>query len=206
MIHWLDNVISIDTETTGLSEKAEIVEIAAVHYYQGRKVREWSTFCMPVLAKKDDPDVVRALEVNKIEWDYLVYNAFTFRKQVDRIYEELSDVVWVAHNMEFDLRMIRSEFKRQGRDLAFPHVAVCTKLLDCLFNPGQNSYKLVDVAQRWHVPQVDAHRALVDAQVCGQVFVNMIAAGRLPPTMEEGTRLLQEGERAWRNRPRFGRR
>jgi len=200
MTHWLDNIIAIDTETTGLSDKAEIVEIAAVHYYQGRKVREWSTFCMPCDAKKDDPDVVKALEINKIEWDWLMRNAYTFRKQVDLIYGELSDVVWVAHNIEFDLRMIRNEFRRQGRDLQFPHIAICTKLLDCVFNPGQPSYKLVDVAKRWSVAQEDAHRALVDAQVCGQVFVNMVAAGRLPPTMEEGARLLQEGERLWRNR------
>lgn len=201
-MEWADAFISFDTETTGLDSKAEILELGVVHYYKGQRVREWSTFFTPQNAKKDDPDVLKAMEINHITWDMLK-GAPTFKEVAEQIECEMSELVWVAHNAEFDIRMLDQEFKRLGGYMGFkPKVVACTKALDFYLNPKQKGYKLGDVCERWKVMQSGAHRAIVDAQACGDVFYRMVQTGKLPETMEQADALVKTAEQSWKKRPR----
>lgn len=201
---WQDDVIlAFDTETTGLKSDAEIVELGVVHYYRGNQVREWSSFFMPRFAKRDDPDVMKAMEINKIDWEELLIRAPTFRKMCEDVQKELSEAVWVAHNAEFDVRMISQEYKRLETEQRHPpRLVLCTKLLDFMINPGQSSYKLEAVAQRWGVMQLGAHRAVVDAKTCGEILARMIRIKDLPKDIEGMQAFMKEADKKWRSRPK----
>jgi len=200
---WYDVVIAFDTETTGLKSDAEIVELGVVHYYKGKKVREWSSFFCPRFADRNNPDVQKAMQVNGIDWDKLLTHAPTFRKMAEAVEAEMSEAVWVAHNADFDVRMLRQEFARLERPMAFqPELVLCTKNLDFVLSPGQAGYKLENVAKRWGVVQDGAHRAIVDAQACGDVLAKMIESGKLPEDPLQAQTLVKEGDAKWRSRPK----
>lgn len=195
---WWDAVIAFDTETTGLKSDAEIVELAVVHYYKGKRVREWSSFFCPQSANKDNPDVQKALEINKISWDELV-GAPSFASMMDQVESEMSEAVWVAHNAEFDMRMLRQEYSRGARTMRLPpQLVLCTKNLDCVLSPGKSGYKLADVTARWGVPQDGAHRAVVDARACGDVLAKMVESGKLPEALTHAREMVKTGEEKWR--------
>jgi len=198
-----DDFLAFDTETTGLSSSAEVIELGVAYYHRGVKVRSWNSFFCPVVSKKEDPNVQEALKVNGIEWEWLLYNAYTFRKKVEEIEREMSEVIWVAHNADFDMRMLRQEFQRLDRKPSFePQFVFCTRFLDVYLSPNQPGYKLQDVCARWGVTQQGAHRAVVDAEACGQVFVNMLGSGRLPYDVGQAHSFVKTGEQQWKNRPR----
>lgn len=197
---WWDAVIAFDTETTGLKADAEIVELGVVHYYKGQRAREWSSFFCPQNADRNNPDVQKALEVNQISWDDLV-GAPSFVSMMEQVESEMSEAVWVAHNAEFDMRMLRQEFSRCSRVLRFPpQLVLCTKNLDYVLNPGNAGYKLADVTNRWGVKPDGAHRATVDARACGDVLAKMVESGKLPDDLTRAREMVKTGDVKWRAR------
>ena len=197
-----DVVIAWDTETTGLGSDAEVIELGVVTYYKGQKIKEWSSFFCPRWAKPSDPNVAKALEINQINFDMLIGHAPTFTKMAEQVAAEMSEAIWVAHNSSFDERMLSYEFKRLGLPVPKPQLAICTKNLDYILSPGQPGYKLGQVSERWGVVPGGAHRAVWDAQACGDVFAKMVETGRLPDEMEKVGSMMKTAEQQWKSRPK----
>ena len=76
--------------------------------------------------------------------------------------------VMVAHNAEFDYRMIRTEFKRLGFE--FERQSLCTVDLAQKLIPDLPSYKLGKLVRSLGIPISDAHRAHGDAQATVELF------------------------------------
>ena len=74
----------------------------------------------------------------------------------------------VAHNAEFDYRMIRTEFKRLGFE--FERQSLCTVDLAQKLIPDLPSYKLGKLVRSLGIPISDAHRAHGDAQATVELF------------------------------------
>lgn len=172
----LDTFIAIDVETSGFGKDAQILELGVVHFWKGKVVRRWSSLVCPLGLSFEDEGVKRALAVNQIPIESLMYQAFTFKKTSPRLELEIGEPLWVSQNAAFEDRMLRQEYARLGHaDLPVrPELHVCTKELDLLLNPGIKGHKLEDLASRWGVEFKPTHRALEDAEACGHIFARML--------------------------------
>lgn len=194
---WFDGWVSIDTETTGLGSSARIVEVAAVTFEGGKPVREWSSLLFPEGVDWDDKNVQKALEVNKLTLAELRGKP-SFADILPDLLVEIAHPVLVAHNAEFDERMVNQELARLGRPVLKPELLICTKNLANKLNGGRPGNKLEQAAQRFGIPQSDAHRAVVDARVCGLILAEMHRRALLPTNDEAMKTLCVQSAAQWR--------
>jgi DNA polymerase III epsilon subunit-like protein len=197
----LDRYVAFDTETSGLGEDARIVEITLA-LFESRNdappapVDTWSQLLWPGDIAWDDAGVKRALEVNHLTREDL-FDKPTFQLIFPELCQRFAAApVWVAHNTEFDMRMLRQERLRLPGETAKlvprPEAVLDTMLLDLVLNEGYLKRRLDCVAPRWGVTLDGAHRAAADAVCCGQILSAMLP--KLPETMDE-LRELQGGAR-----------
>lgn len=197
--------VAFDTETTGLDGSARIIEIACVLFENGEIVEDWSTLICPEDVDWNDENVKKALAVNQIDPSSLVGKP-TFAQTLDRInFAFDASPVWVAHNAEFDLRMLNQEhrryhqtdfpFSRPGEDM----YCFCTKLLSRSLHPLERGHRLQETASRWGVVQDGAHRASSDAITCGRIL-DAMSKGRLPDDVMQVNELQKQAGSTGRRR------
>ena len=78
-----------------------------------------------------------------------------------RIIEITENCLIVAHNTDFDYRILRTEFKRLGYN--FERNSLCTISLSQQLLPDMKSYKLGKLVRSLGIPISDRHRAQGDA-------------------------------------------
>lgn len=91
-----------------------------------------------------------------------------FYEVAKRIVEITEDCIIVAHNSEFDYRILRTEFKRLG--FGFKRETLCTVELSKQLIPGQPSYSLGKLTRSLGIPVSDRHRANGDAMATVKLF------------------------------------
>jgi DNA polymerase-3 subunit epsilon len=98
----------------------------------------------------------------------MLKNAPKFYEVAKRIVEITEDCIVVAHNSQFDYRILRTEFKRLG----FPFVrkTLCTVELSKQLIPDQASYSLGKLTRALGIPVSDRHRANGDAMATVKLF------------------------------------
>lgn len=199
---WGDSFVSFDTETTGLGSEARIVEIAFVRFEKGEIAEKWESFLKPEGVKWEDPNVQKALEVNQIKREQLD-GAPSFMDVFHHVAAHLRGVdVWVAHNAEFDLRMLDQEYKahKQASFPILPKLCLCTKLLSSQIHPSEKKHNLQFVAPRWGVQQDGAHRAASDAITCGRILHAMLVKNALPSERSEVEEFHKQASVAWNSK------
>jgi DNA polymerase III epsilon subunit-like protein len=104
--------------------------------------------------------------------DEQLAKARPFAEVADVVSKWLSDKVVVCHNAQFDIQFLDSEFRRLNRETQFPN------LIDTLTMARQNyelaSYSLLSIADAFHIPVKNAHRALDDAHTARSIFFAMM--------------------------------
>jgi DNA polymerase-3 subunit epsilon len=85
-----------------------------------------------------------------------------------RIIEMTNDCVLVAHNADFDYRILRTEFRRLGYD--FNVKTLCTVELSKKLLPEQPSHSLGKLVRALGIPMADRHRASGDAMATVKLF------------------------------------
>ena len=99
----------VDVETTGGKFNEEGITEIAIYRFDGTKiVDQFSSLVNP--QREIQPFVQRLTGINS----KMLVNAPKFFEVAKRIVEITEDAVLVAHNAEFDYRIIRTEFKRLG--------------------------------------------------------------------------------------------
>lgn len=150
-----DEVVIVDTETTGLSSTSRIVEIGALHVRGGAVVAQFQTLVDP-----EEPIPRMVVRVHGIT-DAMVRGA---PKAGDAIASWLKFVggrPLVAHNASFDHRMFAQEMARVG--LARPGLSFwCSKRLAKAAFPTAPGYGLAALASWLKLPSPPAHRAVAD--------------------------------------------
>ncbi len=91
-----------------------------------------------------------------------------FYEVAKRIIEITEDCIIVAHNSEFDYRILRTEFKRLGFE--YKRETLCTVELSKLLIPDQPSYSLGKLTRSLGIPVSDRHRANGDAMATVKLF------------------------------------
>lgn len=208
--------VSFDCETTGLSETARVIELGLVLFDgDGRVVDRFSSLINPGPGFNwDDPGVKKALEVNGLTVSQIVGcnpvineqgvdDGFPTAPSFGEVWERIPAAYWqagcwVAHNAQFDVKMLMRECSLLG--VAFePPPVFCSQMLEAFLCPEVKGWKLVEVAGRRGIEfEGDAHRADVDAKVCGDIFMQMI--DQLPDDIEGAVSQMREAEQAWQKR------
>lgn len=96
-----------------------------------------------------------------------------FFEVAKRIVEITEECIVVAHNAEFDYRILRTEFSRLGFD--FKRKSLCTVELAKQLIPEQVSYSLGKLTRALGIPVSDRHRAAGDALATVKLFKMLLA-------------------------------
>lgn len=146
----------VDIETTGGSAKSEKITEIALYIHDGEKIiDEFTTLINP---EKPIPYFISSLTGIT---DEMVEDAPKFYEVARRLVELTEDKIIVGHNVSFDYRFIRSEFKSLGYD--FTRNNLCTLQLSRKLFPGHRSYSLGNICHDLGIEIESRHRAAGDA-------------------------------------------
>ncbi|MCK8524011.1 exonuclease domain-containing protein [Aquimarina sp. D1M17] len=153
----------LDIETTGGKYNEEGITEIAIYKFDGQKVVD--QFISLVNPERPiQPFVANLTGIN----NDMLRNAPKFYEVAKRIVEITTNCVVVAHNANFDYRILRTEFSRLGFD--FERHSLCTVELSKKLIPDQKSYSLGKLVRGLGIPLSDRHRANGDAQATVKLF------------------------------------
>lgn len=153
----------LDIETTGGKYNEEGITEIAIHKFDGHQVVD--QFISLVNPEKEiQPFVVNLTKIN----NQMLESAPKFYEVAKRIIEITRDTVIVAHNAQFDYRILRTEFRRLGYN--FERKTLCTVDLSQQLIPEAESYSLGKLVRSLGIPVSDRHRANGDALATLKLF------------------------------------
>ena len=164
-------VVVFDTETTGCSRFDEICQIAAVEFVGGVRARSFSAYVCPTCEMNPWAEAVHGLSV-----DFLSEHGLAPEEAMRQFFEFLGgDVLLVAHNNRFDMRMLDIECRKFGLCFSPQGVETCDTLaLAKRLRPGLERYALAYLIDALGVDGVNSHDALDDALACAGVFFTLL--------------------------------
>lgn len=163
--------VAIDLETTDLSsEKAGIIEVGLARFEDGVLIDTWSSLLDP---EHPIPPIVTSITGIT---DDDVRGKPTFAHVRDEVVSFIGDAAIVGHNVTFDLDHLAAHGAEISRDVVFD-----TWPLSALLLQEFRSYSLEALARGLQLQHVDAHRALDDARVSGDLFVHLVHRMRQLP-------------------------
>lgn len=158
----------LDVETTGLDPLFgdRICEIAIIQGQGLRILSTWSQLINPERAMSPSAERVHGIT------DEMLQQAPPFREIANHVLNLLDQKLVVGHNVVFDLAFLYAELRRIERDpphiIALDTLTLARRILDL------SHYSLDQVCQALGIPFSVRHRALPDALVTHQVFVNLV--------------------------------
>lgn len=153
----------LDIETTGGQFNEEGITEIAIYKFDGHEiVDQFISLVNPEIPIQ--PFVVKLTGINNA----MLRSAPKFFELAKRIIEITNDCVLVAHNADFDYRILRTEFRRLGYD--FNVKTLCTVELSKRLLPEQKSHSLGKLVRALGIPMADRHRASGDAMATVKLF------------------------------------
>jgi DNA polymerase-3 subunit epsilon len=153
----------LDIETTGGQFNEEGITEIAIYKFDGHEiVDQFISLVNPEIPIQ--PFVVKLTGIN----NEMLRSAPKFFEIAKRIIEMTNDSVLVAHNADFDYRILRTEFRRLGYD--FNVKTLCTVALSQRLLPEQPSHSLGKLVRALGIPMADRHRASGDAMATVKLF------------------------------------
>jgi DNA polymerase-3 subunit epsilon len=153
----------LDIETTGGQFNEEGITEIAIYKFDGHEiVDQFISLVNPEIPIQ--PFVVKLTGIN----NEMLRSAPKFFEVAKRIIEMTNDCVLVAHNADFDYRILRTEFRRLGYD--FNIKTLCTVALSQRLLPEQPSHSLGKLVRALGIPMADRHRASGDAMATVKLF------------------------------------
>ena len=153
----------VDLEATGGKFNEESIIEIAIYKFDGVSITD--QFISLVNPEKEIHPYVEKLTGISSK---MLKTAPKFHEIAKRVIEITSDSVLVAHNAQFDYRILQLEFKRLGFD--FSMKSICTVILSQELLPKQESYKLGRLSRSLGIPIKDRHRASGDALATVELF------------------------------------
>ncbi|HSK88642.1 MAG TPA: exonuclease domain-containing protein, partial [Anaerolineales bacterium] len=166
----MQSIVSIDIETTGLSEERDaIIEIGAVKF-KGRRVEdEWSSLINP---NRHIPEFISGLTgISDVE----VRNAPRFHEVAPDLEAFVGDAPVIGHNVRFDL-----SFLQKAGLFAYNEVIDTYELASVLM-PTASRYNLGALGKQLGILLPATHRALDDARVTMAAFNRLFEIARELP-------------------------
>ncbi|MDB9954505.1 exonuclease domain-containing protein [Flavobacteriaceae bacterium] len=155
--------VVLDIETTGGKFNEEGITEIAIYKFDGHKIID--QFISLVNPERDiQPFVVNLTGINS----KMLRSAPKFYEVAKRIVEITEGCILVAHNAQFDYRILKTEFRRLGFD--FERENLCTVELSKQLIPDLPSYSLGKLVRSLGIPVSDRHRAAGDATATVKLF------------------------------------
>jgi len=177
----------LDIETTGGKYNEEGITEIAIHKFDGQKVVD--TFISLVNPEKDiQPFVVNLTGIN----NKMLRTAPKFHEVAKRIVEITEGTIVVAHNAQFDYRILRTEFRRLGFN--FERKTLCTVDLSKKLIPEAESHSLGKLVRSLGIPVSDRHRANGDALATLKLFKILLTKDMDKSIITHVTRSETHGE------------
>jgi len=153
----------LDIETTGGKYNEEGITEIAIYRFDGHKIVD--QFFSLVNPERDIQSfVVNLTGIN----NEMLQNAPKFHEVAKRIIEITKGCTIVAHNAQFDNRILTTEFDRLG--YSFDKNFLCTVELSKKLIPNLASYSLGKLMRSLGIPISDRHRAQGDAKATLMLF------------------------------------
>jgi len=163
------NFAVVDLETTGLYPNGadRVIEVAVINMdSRGKILNEYCTLINP----KRDVSMTQIHGISARD----VKNAPIFSEIAGDLLSLLAGAVFVAHNVNFDIRFIHSEFKRIGCYLPdFPHL--CTMQLAHKADSNIPSRRLGELCKYFNIELSQAHSALEDAKATAKLLITCLS-------------------------------
>ena len=172
----------LDIETTGGKYNEEGITEIAIYKYNGHEVVD--QFISLVNPERDiQPFVVNLTGINSS----MLRNAPKFYEVAKRIIEITEDCILVAHNAQFDYRILGMEFRRLGYE--YKRRSLCTVELAKDLIPDQPSYSLGKLVRSLGIPVTDRHRASGDALATVKLFKMLLDKDSTKTIVKKSIRL-----------------
>jgi DNA polymerase III epsilon subunit-like protein len=180
-----------DCETTGVRpDEDEIVSLALVLLDpDGAETGTFSSLVRPTRPIPPEATAVHGLN------DGDVAGAPPFARLSGRLLELLADRVFVAHNVRFDLPLLRHAFVAAGSNYR-PAAVACTLDVFRLLEPLAASHRLESICERHQISLAAAHHATSDV-LAAAALIRLVLAMDLAP---ESARLDQSAYLRLRSR------
>ncbi|MFH0993580.1 MAG: exonuclease domain-containing protein, partial [bacterium] len=160
--------VVFDIETTGLSVVYDsLIEIAGVKIKNGTVIGDFSTFIDPEKPINDFTTSLTGITNANVKGqpkiDAALADFYAFSK----------DAILVAHNADFDLGHIYTQYRRFGITLAEQPSIDTLTLAKALF-PDRQRYSLDSLCKFLKVTLNGHHRAINDAKATAEIFLHML--------------------------------
>lgn len=172
----------LDLETTGGKYNEEGVTEVAIYKFDGHKVVDQFIS----LVNPERPIQAFVVGLTGIN-NAMLRNAPKFYEVAKRIIEITQDCIVVAHNAQFDYRILQLEFDRLGYD--YQRKSLCTVELAQELLPGQESYSLGKLVRNLGIPITDRHRANGDALATVKLFKLLLTKDSKKTIIQEAVKL-----------------
>ncbi|WP_299485690.1 exonuclease domain-containing protein [uncultured Allomuricauda sp.] len=177
----------LDIESTGGKYNEEGIMEIAIHKFDGHKVVD--KFMSLVNPEREiQPFVVKLTGIN----NKMLRTAPKFHEVAKRIIEITDGTILVAHNAQFDYRILRTEFRRLGYD--FQRKTLCTVDLAKKLLPDAESHSLGKLVRSLGIPMSDRHRANGDAIATLKLFKLLLDKDSQKTIIKEVLREESQGE------------
>ena len=186
-----EDIVMLDTETTGLSyKKNELIEIAAARINGGKISETFKTFVKP------DSVIPAEIQVLTGITHYDVHNAPSAREAVAALAEFVGGMPVVAHNAAFD----RSFIEKVDGGTEVSDTWVDSLALSRIALPRLRSHRLSDMAEAFGCASV-THRAMADVEaLSGMWRILLLALSDLPTAVLDRMAHMHE-DVSWGFRP-----
>jgi DNA polymerase-3 subunit epsilon len=151
-----------DIEATGLDTDRDLIEIALITFENEKIVEIYETLINPL---RPIPEHISHL-TNISNRD--LREAPKFYDLADSIRARLEGAVFVSHNTEFDLGLLKKKFQEMGQELKVKNF--CTLKVAQLEIPGLQNYNLDALCSFFGIKIENRHRAIGDALATLELF------------------------------------
>ena len=168
-----DGVVFFDLETTGLSPLCDkIIEFAGIKI-EARKTYELSFLTNPDVEILPDNEKIHGIS------NEMVKTAKTQTEAAKEIESFIKGCALVAHNSLFDFGFLLT--LAQENHMSFQDNPVyCSCRLSRKVNKQFNSHKLSSLAESFHIPLENHHRATDDTRACLEIFLKTLKSTESP--------------------------
>lgn len=157
----------VDIETTGANASgSRITEIAIIIHDGTRVIDRFESLVNP---QEEIPIPIFALTGITNE---MVSKAPIFEDLAQKIWEMLSNRIFVAHNVNFDYSFVRHQLEQAGYN--WKASKLCTVRMARAIRPGLRSYSLGKLCQELGIPLESRHRAGGDADATVKLFNRLL--------------------------------
>lgn len=155
-----------DIEATGLDEDCDLIEIALITYEDEKVVDVYETLVNPL---RSVPEYITNLTMIS---NRDLKEAPKFYDVADAIKMRLEGAVFVSHNTEFDLGLLKRKYREMGQELKIKNF--CTLKVAQHEIPGLKNYNLDALCSFFNVKIQDRHRAIGDAKATLEIFKELL--------------------------------